>query len=310
LRWIAAVQANHKFGDAEEVVVAARPVFPDLRTLLRSPVERVAAADIAERNLWAAEALPGTDGLDVSASLIRLDEWADVVRRTTSANIHKFRRSPASFDHSEPLWRMVALTMTLKDEFGIRYDQTLIRDMDWRDSQHTFLHGLLGDRRTGTCPSLPALVVAVGRRLGYPLFLVRAPAHLFCRWEDAAFGVRFNVEYNGMGMTDHPDDHYRHWPSEWPDKLTEYEMGLPPARQSYLRSLTPAEETAEFLCLRGHYLEDNGRVSEAAAAYHWAMHFDPVYPGYQKFFRRACDKLVIASSRSPGDPNIQIQIVL
>jgi hypothetical protein len=267
-------------------------------------------ADIVERNLRAAEALPGAENLDVSVALARLDEWSETVRRATADNLHKFRRSPAQFDHSESLWRMVALTMTLKDEFGIRYDPSLMQVMDWRDSRHTFIHGLLGEGRTGTCPSLPALVVALGRRLGYPLFLVRAPAHLFCRWDDAAAGVRFNVEYNGTGMTDYPDEYYRHWPSEWPTELADYEGTLPPDKQSYLRPLSPTEETAEFLSLRGHCLEDNGRLSEAVAAYHWAMHFDPTYPGYREFFRKAMDNFVVASGRQPGDPNIRIQIVL
>lgn len=289
---------------------ADRRMFSDLRSLLRTPVARVGLADIAERNLWSAEALPGAKSLDVDATLNRLDEWADAVRRATATNLHNFHRCPDRFDNCESLWRVVALTMTLKDEFGVRYDSALIRDMDWRDSRHTFLHGLLDGGRAGTCPSLPVLVVAVGRRLGYPLFLVRAPAHLFCRWEDRTAGVRFNIEYNGTGMTDYPDEHYRCWPSKWPDGMSEYEETLPPEKQSYLRSLTPAEETAEFLCLRGHCLEDNGRVSEATAAYYWAMHFDPMYPGYAEFFRQACDKLVIASGHRPGDSSIRIQITL
>ncbi|MGL4419853.1 MAG: hypothetical protein ACRCZF_04230, partial [Gemmataceae bacterium] len=287
-------------------MTTTRPTTSPLRDLLRTPIELVGELDIAERNLRCAEALPGADGLDVAGVLARLDEWAEVVCRATADNLHKFQSFPAHFDHSEPLWRMVALTMTLKDEFGIRYDPTLVRNMDWRDSRHTFLHGLLCENRAGTCPSLPALVVAVGRRLGYPLFLVRAPAHLFCRWDDPATSVRFNVEYNGTGMTDHPDEYYRRWPTEWPAGLIEVEAELPRGRESYLRSLTPAEETAEFLGLRGHCLEDNGRLSEAVAAYHWAMHFDPVYPGYRGFFRRACDNLVTASGRVPGDPSIRI----
>ncbi|MGL6097413.1 MAG: transglutaminase family protein, partial [Fimbriiglobus sp.] len=142
--------------------------------------------------------------------------------------------------------------------------------MDWRDSRNIFLHGLLSENRTGTCPSLPVLIVAIGRRLGYPLFLVRAPAHLFCRWEDRTTGVRFNIEYNGHGMTDHPDEHYRLWPKAWPAAVIENEAKLRPESRSYLRSLTLREEDAEFLCSRGHCLEDNGRLGEAVTAYHWA----------------------------------------
>jgi hypothetical protein len=52
----------------------------------------------------------------------------------------------------------------------------------------------LGQRRMGTCSSMPVLYVTLGRRLGYPVKLVTAKAHLFVRWEQT--GERFNLSKN------------------------------------------------------------------------------------------------------------------
>lgn len=63
---------------------------------------------------------------------------------------------------------------------------------------------LLGGR--GTCSSLPPLYVAIGRRLGYPLKLVKSFAHLFARWDNGA-GERFNIECTARQFVSHPDEY-------------------------------------------------------------------------------------------------------
>ena len=98
----------------------------------------------------------------------------------------------------------------------------------------------------GTCSSLPVLQVAVGRRLGYPLKLVATKGHLFVRWEGA--GERFNIEAAGQGVNRFTDDYYRHWPLE----ITPAEE----VAEGYLKSLTPPEELAVFLSIRGMCLRE------------------------------------------------------
>lgn len=198
--------------------------------------------------------------------------------------------------------------MTLKEKFGTRYHLALLDEMEWRDSRFTFLHGLLGEKRLGTCPSLPVLVVAIGRRLGYPLFLVRTYQHLFSRWDDPATGVRFNIEYNGTGMENHTDERYLKAPRPWPEPILRYESRLPAEQRNYLRSLTPTEEFAEFLCQRGHCLEDNGRLGEAMTAYDRARAYAPEYPGYMDFFTGVCNRFVVARGLIPQAP-LGIEII-
>ena len=57
---------------------------------------------------------------------------------------------------------------------------------------------------------MPVMYVAIGRRLGYPMRLVAAKEHMFCRWDDGK--ERFNIEGAGNGDDYPPDDYYRTWP--------------------------------------------------------------------------------------------------
>ena len=100
---------------------------------------------------------------------------------------------------------------------------------------------------------MPVLMVAVGRRLGYPLKLVTAKGHLFARWEDEQ--ERFNIETAGRGLSTFPDSHYR----SWPFRATPLEI----KRERHLKSLTPQEELAVFLEIRAFCLKENGLYQQA-----------------------------------------------
>lgn len=98
-------------------------------------------------------------------------------------------------------------------------------------------------------------------RLGYPVFIVKAKEHLFCRWDGAWRGTsdRFNIEGAGRGMKSYPDNHHRKWPR--PISAAEVERG------EYLRSLDPSETLAMCLAARAYVLEDNGEINAACAMY-------------------------------------------
>src|ERR1035441_10188027 len=87
-----------------------------------------------------------------------------------------------------------------------------------------------------------------------PLKLLTTKGHLFVRWEGG--GERFNIEATGRGVNRFEDDYYRHWPFE----ISKAEE----AAEGYLKSLSPAEELAVFLSIRGMCLRESGRLAEAA----------------------------------------------
>jgi hypothetical protein len=297
-----------------------------LGALLSLPSSALQRVDIGKVNLLCAQGLPGADGFDVNGCLAKLDEVAARVRSETARHLYRFQAKPDEFENSEGFFRMVMLAVVLYEDFSVRYNPDRIstpgtldpNDHFFADSRDLFIHGLLGERSSspspspalnplprhsqaaagqlstfnyphGTCSSLPVLQVAVGRRMGYPLKLVTTKGHLFVRWEGAQ--ERFNIEAAGNGVNRFADDYYRHWPLE-----------VAPAEEAaegYLKSLTPPEELAVFLSIRGMCLREAGRLPEAAEAFAAAARLAPACRGY---------KVMLASLQSrpgPGAPPVK-----
>lgn len=220
-------------------------------------------------NLISAYGLPGTEGMDMRAMLATLDTWAKRIADHTLKSIRVFHKYRSDFG-TLARFRITAMLQALTREFGVRYNPDRIADPHvWTDPEDSFLHGVLGPRRTGTCSSLPVLLTALGRRMGYPLKLVLAPGHVFCRWDTP--GERFNIEYHERGLNSHPDEHYQEWPFPWPPELYERERKCP----EYLVSLNPQQELALFATLRSHSLDVAGRRQEAVAAMKVAFRYWP-----------------------------------
>lgn len=250
--------------------------FSELLTLASS---HLTVDSIARMNLLCAQGLSATNEPDVEGCLVTLREWSERVRAETDRHFYRFRQNPAEFEGSEAFYRMLMLTVVLAEDFGVRYDaqkqmaptSARMDDGFFADARNVFLHGLLGPERRGTCSSLPVLYVAIGRELGYPLKLVTTKGHLFVRWEDGQ--ERFNVEATSRGLSRFPDDYYRHWPFE----VSAGEE----AEEGYLKSLTPAEELAVFLSIRGMCQREAGRFKEAAESFAAAARLAPACRCYQ-----------------------------
>jgi hypothetical protein len=237
--------------------------------------------DIATMNLLCATDLPGAENLDVSRCLARLDEWAARVKEETARHAYRITdpRYTDQYLRSEACYRASMLLQVLQEDCGVHYNMERVRDIDFTNAKDLFIHGMIDDTNGGTCVSMPVLYVAIGRRLGYPLRLVLAKAHVFARWDDAEGGERFNIEGSGDGFASFPDEYYRTWPQ--PISEAEVRAGR------FLQSLTPAEELAVFLAARGHCLHDIGRLPEARVAYARAHRFDPSRPEYLGFLAEA-----------------------
>ena len=244
-----------------------------LTELLARSRSQLETCDVALMNLLCAEGLRGAENLDLGAGLATLDQWADRVAFETRRHRYQFQKSPGEFDHSEAKFRMLMLGVVLQTNFGVRYNPDRITaagvfepsQVFFADSRDVLLHGLLGERRMGTCSSLPVLYIAVGRRLGYPLKLVKTKTHLLVRWDSPA--EQFNIETSGRGVGWHDDDHFR----KWPMPVSEEEI----AAFGLLKSMTPAQEFATFLSIRASCLRAQGRAEEAITCYEHAIQLDP-----------------------------------
>jgi hypothetical protein len=241
-----------------------------LEQLLVLPPVELEKVDIGLMNLLSAGGLRGAENLDVAACLSRLDDWTQRVQKGTAARLTAFHQNPGKYDNSEAIFRTVDLVLALKNDLGVHYNLEATKHWDFSDSRDLFIHGLLDDRRAGTCTSIPVLCAAVGRRLGYPLKIVLAEGHVFLRWDSPK--ERFNIETTCPGVDVHDDEYYKKRPAP----IDAGEMH----RKHLLRSLTAAEELALFMATRSSSLTDTGRLTEAAIANAYACHLMPGHPPF------------------------------
>jgi hypothetical protein len=223
---------------------------------LRCPADDdLGRLDLAATDLACAAGLPGSEALDAGRCLAWIDHAAAWTRQQTHATLDQFVHDPAAYDHSEGIFRILALVNVLWRGLGVRYNPERIESLaDAADSRDSFIHGIITGRG-GTCASLPVLVACVGRRLGYPLKLVATAGHQFCRWDDPA-GERFNIEINNTGLNSYPDEHYLTWPADIRGK--DWRHGT-----HFLRSCSPRQELARAWVRRGDCLRANGRLGAA-----------------------------------------------
>src|ERR1051325_8464327 len=148
--------------------------FSTFADLFDAKSNELASTDIASLNLLSADSLPNAD-TPIANYLRILDQWASRIKSETERHFCRFKAAPAEYENSEGYFRMLMMAVVLYEDYGVRYNPeritiptaTSLNDRFFSDSRDIFLHGLLGERRMGTCSSMPVLYVALGRRLGY-----------------------------------------------------------------------------------------------------------------------------------------------
>ncbi len=231
-----------------------------------------AAQDIATMNLACAAGLPGAPSLaEARECLIRLDHYAEAVKDFTARRMGAFYQEPSVYRNSVNIFRIVCMVNLLRGAFGLRYNPAKIDPTVPMGAADTFIHGALVGQG-GTCASVPVVHVAVGRRLGYPLKLVMAPHHLFFRWDEPG-GECFNMEVNNHGCDSPADEYYANGKYAFPSGIAE--------AACLLKSLTPRQEFANFLCQRGHRCIEMGNYREACEAFIWSSATYPENVAFQ-----------------------------
>jgi hypothetical protein len=110
----------------------------------------LAAVDVAAVHLACAAGIPGSQAINASACIVKLDSLAAQVRRFTEDSL----AAPKEQEESEARLRMHCLALVLWKGAGIRYNPDKIaEDAPW-DLEDTFIHGALFGKG-GTCATLP-----------------------------------------------------------------------------------------------------------------------------------------------------------
>jgi Transglutaminase-like superfamily len=278
---------------------------PSLSELLLMPPKELENVDIALMNLRCAEGLRGAEALDIPLAIQRLDQFAQRVETETTRNLHRFRENPADYENSEAYFRLLMMAMVMQEDFKVRYNPARITSPDvpepndefYEDSKDIFLNGLIGSPMTGTCSSMPVLYVAVGRRLGYPLYLVSTKEHLFVRWQDSRAHLNMDATSRGFGSYD--DDYYKSWPC----KVNDEEIKA----NNYFKPMTPKEELACFMSNRGACLMASKQFREAVdalrLAYMLAPHISTFANNWATAEREANKKLLALRMRQMDQVN-------
>ncbi len=261
-----------------------------LAELLALPPDQLEKVDLARIDLLCAEGLPGAGDLDLEKCLQTLDEWARYVKLETERNYHRFVEHPEKFKNSLGRYRMAVMAAVLCQDLRVQYNPKREKELFehhffaegepfgeaersfFSDSSDLFLHGLLSDKRYGTCASMPFLYVAIGRRLGYPVSIALTHRHYYVYYDEGE-GKHFNVEATeNRGFITPSDDEYRNPP--W---------GAPPSPEYFetrglLRPLSNKVAMAHILAGRAAVFRSAGRHDEEARTWAIAARYFPDTP--------------------------------
>ncbi len=198
-------------------------------------------------NLVVAKGIPCFANLDIGHYVRLADQWASDIRQRLPGAEGHFHRSPENWKNDIRFFRLGIVCWYLDEVLGVTYPDELAdaEDRLYADPMNVFLNGLM-DRRRGSCASMPALHVAIGWRLGWPVSLACANNHLFCRYDDGE--VTHNIEattFGRGGFRSHPDDYYRQQ-----YRIPEIAVSC----GSDLRAVAPREMLGLFIAIRAmHY---------------------------------------------------------
>ncbi|QDQ29119.1 hypothetical protein FNU76_23745 [Chitinimonas arctica] len=154
---------------------AAALLSPDVEKLFKLPEQKI---DIGIAALTIAKDV--YPDIDVNAYSRRIDLLAEKVKRLANGS-------------TDPEQRIRALNTVIRNE-GFSYDHSL----NARGNKLNYFLNETLDAKRGTCFTLPLLYIAIGQRLGYPLYPVAAPDHMFLRYSAFPFAKQ-NIEATSGG---------------------------------------------------------------------------------------------------------------
>ena len=143
---------------------------------------------------------------------------------------------------------------------GFHYDRS---DIAYTKVENFYLNGVL-DTKQGTCFNLPMLYMAVAQRLGYPVYPVLAPEHVFLRFVSPLLKEQNIEATEGGGYS--PDEDYI-------QRLNISTKGLKSG--AYLRTLTYRQYLAALLQANAVTLGQRGQLDKAIHYMEKAVRLDP-----------------------------------
>lgn len=168
----------------------------ELEKMLRGKDEDI---DLALANWLIAADIPEFRDLTRAAYFERLNTITELVREDMARRRNVARtkgKNPNDPDTRCAIFCGAILNLGFAYAEGFRTEDSTLaaKRRLYEDANNIFLTGLLRTRR-GSCVSMPLIYLVIGRRLGFPVYLVAIGRHYFIRWEEPGF--RLNIERPG-----------------------------------------------------------------------------------------------------------------
>jgi hypothetical protein len=247
--------------------VAGHRSVGDLMALSDAELEQV---DIVEMNIAVAREIPGLEDLDYDKYRQTVDGWTDQFRAWLPTVEHAYYERPEYFKNDIHFFRLGMLAQFLDQTVGVRYVEEQRQaqvearkagrkaEVAYTDPGHLLLHGLI-DTKRGTCGTMPALHVAIARRMGWPVGLACADSHYVCRYDDGQHVYNIEATDTGRGGFAAGSD------QDYIEKEGVSRKAI--AVGSDLRKLTAREMLGVFVQARARHYADTGKIDLAAHDY-------------------------------------------
>ena len=196
--------------------------------------------------------------MDVEAYSRQLDELVDRARQYVG-------------NRQDPKERIRALSEFFFTIEGYTYD---LSPGSSKKTENQFLNGIL-DTKRGKCSTMPMLYLVVAQRLGYPIYPVAAPDHLFLRYKDRQHKY-INIEATSAAAGSPADETY----------IMGLDIGETALKKgSYLRTMTYRQYLGDLLCTNAVYFGLNGDIDRSIEYLEKAIQLNPKYPDYYELLK-------------------------
>ena len=228
--------------------------------------------------LFAKEAYPN---LNVDEYSKKLDQMVKEIQQLTGNN-------------PDPDHRIRALNTYLYQDQEFHYDT---EDPYGRKFKNRYINGLL-DTKSGSCFTLPLLYLALAQRLGYPIYPVSAPQHLFLRYVDPKLEMQNIEATSGGGYS--PDEAY----------INDMEIpGRGIETGAYLKTMSYKDLLAELFAENAIYWIKNHNAPRATRYFEESIRLNPknaeVYHSFGNFYFELA-KYELEKYQSGYQPFIQV----
>ncbi len=213
-----------------------------LQALANLPEEQIDIGRVAL--ILASEAYPG---LDIPRYSAQLDAMVADIRRLTGSS-------------HDPDYRIRAMNTYLYLDTGFHYDQD---DQNAKQPKNRFLNGIL-ETKAGSCVTLPLLYQALAQRLGYPVYPVAAPQHLFLRYVDRRQKMQNIEATSGGGFS--TDDEYA-------EVLEISAQGIKSG--TYLKTMTYRQLLGDLIAGNGYHWTTQRDYHRAVRYFQLALQLNP-----------------------------------